>query len=47
MTKEIIRKFLSDIAKKGHKKSPRGKEFYRSMQKKAVKKRLKNKGKKI
>lgn len=44
--KEIIKKFLSDIAKEGHKKNPRSKEFYKKMQKKAVKKRLQNKEKK-
>lgn len=44
--KEIISKFLSDIAKKGHKNKPRSKEFYQAMQKKAVKNRLKNKAKK-
>lgn len=30
-TKKIISKYMSELAKKSHKKSPRSKEFYRNM----------------
>ena len=44
--KEIIKKYLSEIAKKARKNNPKPREYYQAIQKLAVKKRLQNKGKK-
>jgi len=43
MDKELISKIMSDIAKAGHKKNPRSKEFYQNMGKKSGLARKKNK----
>ena len=41
--REIISKYMSDLAKKSYEKSPRSKKFYQKMQAKSVAKRKKNK----
>jgi len=42
MNKSDISKYMSSISKAGHKKSPRGKEYYQRMQKLSTVKRKEN-----